>query len=109
MAGTAGIDAGPFRAAGCRGGGYSMVTEGEVAGRRRHFKGPTPLHQRLAEEVQRLQKEAKNAPPGIERDRLLQRVRQVETASHINEWLSSPAVQAPKQYAKARVHPRQGV
>jgi hypothetical protein len=108
MAGTTGIDANPFRAAGCRGGGHSMVIESEVVGRRRHFKGLGSLNQRLAEEVQRLQNEARTAPPGIERDRLLQRVRQAETASHINEWLSSPVVQAPKQYAKARVHPRQG-
>ena len=83
-----------------------MVIESEVVGRGRHFKGLASLNQRLAEEVQRLQKEAGSAPPGIERDRLLQRVRQAETASHINEWLSSPVVRAPKQYATARVHPR---
>jgi hypothetical protein len=46
--------------------------------------------------VQRLQEEAMSVPPGIERDHLIRRARQAETASHINAWLSSPGAQAPK-------------
>jgi len=73
-----------------------MVIQGEAVKRRRRFKGLVSLDQRLAEEVQRLQGEAMSVPPGIERDHLIRRARQAETASHINAWLSSPGAQAPK-------------
>jgi hypothetical protein len=33
--------------------------------------------------------------PGVERNRLIRRARQIETASHINERLSSPGLRAP--------------
>lgn len=48
MAGATGTDADPFRAADRRGGGYSMVIQGEAIKRRRRFKGLAPLDQRLA-------------------------------------------------------------
>jgi hypothetical protein len=96
VAGAAGVDAGLFGADGCRGRGYPMVIEDKLVGRRSPFKTLAPLNQRLAEEVQRLEQEARSVPPGIERDRLIRRARQAETASHINAWLSSPGVQAPK-------------
>jgi hypothetical protein len=62
---------------------------------RRRFKQSAPLHQRLALEIARLRKEAQGTPPGVKRDHLLRRVRQMESASRINEWLSSPGLQAP--------------
>ena len=49
-----------------------------------------PLDQRLIEEAQRLRKEARGTHPGIERDRLIRRARQAETAARISEWLTSP-------------------
>jgi hypothetical protein len=36
------------------------------------------------------------APPGKEREELLRKARQAETASRIDEWLSSPGLQPPK-------------
>jgi hypothetical protein len=63
---------------------------------RRRFKQTAPLDQRLIEEAQRLRKEAQGTHPGIERERLIRKARQAETASHIQEWLSSPGVQTPK-------------
>jgi CRP/FNR family transcriptional regulator, cyclic AMP receptor protein len=33
--------------------------------------------------------------PGLECERLIRRARQAETASHINEWLSSPGLRTP--------------
>jgi predicted trehalose synthase len=63
---------------------------------RRHFKQTSSLEERLVEEVTRLRKEAKGTPPGIERERLLRRARQAETASHITEWLNSPELRGPK-------------
>jgi len=35
--------------------------------------------------------------PGVERDRLLKKVSQLETASHLNEWLTSPGCSLPKK------------
>jgi len=62
---------------------------------RRRFKQIDPLEKRLSEEVQRLRKQAQGTPPGIERERLLRRARQAETASHIGEWLNSPGLKSP--------------
>jgi hypothetical protein len=62
---------------------------------RRRFKETAPLDQRLVEESQRLRQEARGTPPGIEREMLIRRARQAETAAHIQEWLTSPGLQAP--------------
>jgi hypothetical protein len=51
---------------------------------------------RLANEKKRLEARLAELQPGPERDQLLQKLRQLDTASHINEWLSSPGLQAPK-------------
>ena len=61
---------------------------------RRRIEHDTTLEQRLVQEAQRLRQEAKDAPPGLERERLIRRARQAETASHFNEWLSSRSLQA---------------
>ena len=59
------------------------------------FKQLDPLDKRLSEEARRLRKQAQGTPPGIEREKLLRRARQAETASHIGEWLSSPGLKPP--------------
>jgi hypothetical protein len=58
---------------------------------RRHFKQAVSLHRRLADEAQRLRKEAQGTPPGVEREQLIRRARQAETASHMSKWMESPA------------------
>ena len=63
---------------------------------RRRFKENAPLNQRLTEQAERLRKEAKGTPPGIEREKLIRQARQAETASHMSEWLSSPGLQPPR-------------
>jgi predicted trehalose synthase len=63
---------------------------------RRHFTETTSLGERLAEQAKRLRKQAQGTPPGIERERLVRRARQAETASHITEVLTSSGVQAPR-------------
>jgi predicted trehalose synthase len=55
-----------------------------------------PLDPRLIEEAQRLRKEARGTHPGVERERLIRRARQAETAAHISQWLTSPDRQAPR-------------
>jgi hypothetical protein len=61
---------------------------------RRRFKQTTPLDQRLEEQAKRL-KEAQGTPPGIEREKLVRRARQAETASNMQEWLTSPGLRSP--------------
>jgi hypothetical protein len=48
-------------------------------------------------EAQKAKLEAQAAPlkPGPQRDALLKKIRQLETASHMSEWLSSPGLQPP--------------
>jgi predicted trehalose synthase len=62
---------------------------------RRRLIQTSPLDQRLEEQAKRLRKEAQGTPPGVERDKLIRRARQAETAAHIQQWLSSPGLQPP--------------
>jgi hypothetical protein len=62
---------------------------------RRSFKQTTPLDQRLEEQAKRLRKEAQGTPHGVEREKLIRRAREAETAAHIQEWLTSPGLQSP--------------
>jgi hypothetical protein len=64
--------------------------------KRRRFKQTETLEERLAKEAARLRARVLAMPPCLERDRLLRKARQAETASHINEWLRSPGLQPPK-------------
>ena len=57
-------------------------------------KSPT-LYERLIEEKKRIETAAGQAGPGSVRDKLLEKLRQLDTAAHINEWLSSPGLRAP--------------
>jgi hypothetical protein len=57
-------------------------------------QSPT-LYERLTAEKKRLQIELDLAGPGSIRDRLLEKLRDLHTATHINEWLSSPGLRAP--------------
>jgi hypothetical protein len=57
-------------------------------------QSPT-LYERLTAEKKRLQIELDLAGPGSIRDRLLEKLRDLHTATHINEWLSSPGLRTP--------------
>ena len=58
---------------------------------------PKPTYeQRLAQEAHRVKERAKTLPQGKERELLSRKVRQLETASRISEWISSPGLQPPK-------------
>lgn len=61
---------------------------------RRRFKQDMPLKERLALEAQSLRQQADNALPE-EREQLLRKARQAETASHLSDWLRSPGLKAP--------------
>ncbi|WP_213741662.1 hypothetical protein [Bradyrhizobium sp. dw_411] len=56
----------------------------------------TPFIDHLAKQKQRLEAEAAQAPPGPVRDSVLKRLRQLDIAAHLNEWLSSPGLRTPR-------------
>jgi hypothetical protein len=62
---------------------------------RRRFKNTLTFPDRLAKEAERLREEAKTKPPGPERDGLLRKARQADTAAHIDQWVSSPGLKPP--------------
>ena len=54
------------------------------------------FEERLAEEARRLKEQAKKAAASREREALLRKARQADTAAHINEWITSPGLVPPK-------------
>ena len=63
---------------------------------RRRFKQTESLEERLVDEAIRLREQAKLLSAGAAREALLRKASQTETASHINAWLNSPGLQAPR-------------
>jgi hypothetical protein len=55
-----------------------------------------PLQDRMALHALRLKQEAQALRPGPERDDLIRRARHAETASHVDDWLSSPGLRPPR-------------
>jgi hypothetical protein len=54
------------------------------------------IEQKWHQQSEVAKNEAKKLPHGKERDALTRKARQLETASQINQWLSSPELQPPK-------------
>jgi hypothetical protein len=63
--------------------------------KRRRVKPALSFFDRLKMEAQRLRQEAENKPPGPDRDELMKKVRQVETALRIANWVTSPGLKSP--------------
>lgn len=63
---------------------------------RRGFIQPKSLRDRLVEFAANARKSADELPPGARRDEALKRARQADTAAHIDAWLNSSGLQAPK-------------
>jgi hypothetical protein len=51
---------------------------------------------RMTEQAERLRKEAQGTQPGVQRDKLIRQARQLETASHMQDWLASPGLKGPR-------------
>ncbi len=62
---------------------------------RRRFKQETTLQDRIIEWAKGVRLQAARLPPGPERDELLKKVRQAETAIHLGDWANSPGLQPP--------------
>jgi hypothetical protein len=63
---------------------------------RRRFKNVLTFPDRLDQEVKRLRTEADKLPHGPERDQLIRKARQAETALHVNDWLTSRGLRTPE-------------
>jgi hypothetical protein len=63
--------------------------------RRRRFKQKTTLQDRIAEWAASVRDQAAAMPPGQDRDELLKKLRQAETAMHLQDWANSPGLKAP--------------
>jgi hypothetical protein len=63
---------------------------------RRCIKHESSLDERLAEQARHLRDQAKKLRPGGQRDDLIRKARQAETAASMSAWLSSPGLQPPK-------------
>jgi hypothetical protein len=54
------------------------------------------LEEKWHEQAEAFKLEAEKLPFGKEREELLRKARQLETASHINEWITSPGLEPPR-------------
>lgn len=64
---------------------------------RRRIDKKLTFEERLAAEAIQFREAAEKEQPGsMARELLLRRARQAETASHMNDWLSSPGLRPPK-------------
>ena len=63
---------------------------------RRRIRHEKSFEERLASEARQLREQARTLPHGAQRDDLIRKARQTETASHMSEWLNSPGLQPPK-------------
>jgi hypothetical protein len=50
---------------------------------------------RLKQEADRDRAQAADLPPGAERDALLRKARQADTAAHVDQWASSRGLRSP--------------
>jgi hypothetical protein len=64
--------------------------------KRRRFKRVESLQHRLARWANKLREQADKLPEGPERDALTKKLRQVDTASHMEDWAYSPGLQPPR-------------
>jgi hypothetical protein len=64
--------------------------------RRRRFKQNISLHDRLAAWANQVRQEAEKIPPGPEREALLKKAEQADTAYHFEDWADSPGLKPQK-------------
>lgn len=63
---------------------------------RRRLKHYLSLKERLALFAKAAREKASLLRPGAEKDELLRKARQADTAAHLEEWVDSPGLQPPK-------------
>ena len=63
---------------------------------RRRLKQSMSLHDRLATFAKDVREKAVQLPLGAERDDLLQKAPQADTAVHLADWVNSPGLEPPR-------------
>ena len=63
--------------------------------KRRRFKQALSLRERLESFASDVRQRAEKLSPGPEKESLLRRARQADTAAHLDEWVNSPGLQPP--------------
>jgi hypothetical protein len=63
---------------------------------RRRFKQSVSLKDRLAAFAKEVREKANQMPSCRERDDLLKKASQADTASHLDDWANSPGLRSPK-------------
>ena len=66
-----------------------------MTNRRRPVTQTQSLHERLHAFAQEARARAAGLPSGMEPDQLLQKAREADMASHIEEWVNSSGLQSP--------------
>jgi hypothetical protein len=61
----------------------------------RRRSAPHTFEDNIAAEKAKLEFQLAELKPGPETDALRKKIRQLDTASHMSEWLSSPGLQTP--------------
>ena len=61
----------------------------------RRRSAPHTFEENIAAEKAKLEAQLAEIKPGPQMDALRRKIRQLETASHMSEWLSSPGLQTP--------------
>ena len=64
--------------------------------KQRRFTHSMPLKDRLSSFAEELREQAALLTPGPERDDLLRRARQADTALHLDDWANSPGLRSPE-------------
>lgn len=63
---------------------------------RRHLRQTDSLKDRLASFAKDARKKASLLPPGAEKEQMLRKARQADTAAHLDDWVNSAGLQPPE-------------
>lgn len=63
--------------------------------KRRRYKQTISFKDRLADWAEKIRERAARLPPGTERDEMLKRASQADTAAHLDDWANSRGLQPP--------------
>lgn len=63
---------------------------------KRRRSQPHTFADQIASEKAKAEAEAAKLKPGSAKDALLKKIDQLDTAAHINEWLTSPGLRTPE-------------
>jgi len=63
---------------------------------RRRRSVPHTFEENIAAEKAKLEAQVAKLKPGAEKEALVRKIRQLDTAAHMSEWLSSPGLRPPE-------------